>query len=202
MSRLSPDAGSRIGAGCLLFFSIFWLGFSIFWTFLAFQDNEGWQWLFGIPFILIGLFLLSRVVIRWMSRARVARPELNISNPAPRIGETFSVDYRQAFKTPAQVDRMAVELIFHESATYRRGTDTYTKTHEKIVDYFDHPARHFEAGETFLDHYQFTIPRDGMHSFSGNNNKLTWRIRVTVDISNWPTYVEDFPIDVRAERGW
>jgi len=41
-----------------------------------------------------------------------------------------------------------------------------------------------------------------MHSFSGNNNKLTWRIRVTVDISNWPTYVEDFPIDVRAERGW
>lgn len=202
MSRLNPQAGSKMGAGCLLFFAILWLGFSLTWTFLAFQSGEGWQWLFGIPFILIGLFLLSQFVIRLMARARVARPDLDISNPSPRIGETFTVHHRQAFKTTAQVERIAVELVFHESATYRRGTDTYTKTHEQIVDYIDHPARHFEAGETFQDHYQFTIPPDGMHSFSGNNNKLTWFIRITVDIANWPTYVEEFPIDVRAERGW
>ena len=202
VSRLNPDIRSRAGLGCLAVFAIFWLGFSLLWTFLSLQGGEGLQWLFGIPFILIGLFMLGQLIYRLMARLRVLQPEVDISSPSPQPGETFSISYRQAFRTAAHVERIGVELIFQESATYRRGTDTYTKKHEEIVDYFDNPARHFESGESFRDHYQFTIPKEGMHSFSGTNNKLFWLVRIKVEITNWPTYTEDFMLQVPARKGW
>lgn len=40
-----------------IFFSIFWLGFSIFWTVLA-VSGGGAMGLFGLPFIAIGVFLI------------------------------------------------------------------------------------------------------------------------------------------------
>ncbi len=46
------------GSGCSQrFFALFWLGFSIFWTFGATMGG-GIMGLFGVPFILIGIVLL------------------------------------------------------------------------------------------------------------------------------------------------
>ncbi|MFR7478329.1 MAG: hypothetical protein ACLUUJ_05715 [Acutalibacteraceae bacterium] len=43
----------------LLFFSIFWLGFSLFWEYMVFIGGAPLPFLlFGVPFVLIGLYLL------------------------------------------------------------------------------------------------------------------------------------------------
>jgi len=203
MSRMQSNPGSKVGSACLLMFAIFWLGFSVVWTVIAYLGSDGgWGWLFGIPFILIGLFLLGRMIFGVLGRMRVGRPELDISNPTPRPGEQVSVSYRQPLKTTTEVTHFSMELIFQESATYSQGTDSITKTHEKVVDYFDSPGRTYQAGELLRDTYQFQIPLDGMHTFEATNNKLRWFVRVKVDIANWPNYTEDFPLRVLPGEGW
>ena len=202
MSRMRSTPGRGIGSACLGMFAILWLGFSIVWMWISYQSNEGWQWLLGIPFVLIGIYLLGKLIYGYLGGVRIGKPELTVSNPSPGLGETFSVSYMQLMRAASEVNNFTLELVFEESATYSQGTDRITEKHEDVVDYYDSPGRRFEAGETFRDHYQFTIPADAMHSFQGHNNKLNWYVRVRVDIAKWHDFTEAFPLQVSARRGW
>lgn len=42
----------------LIPFSLFWMGFVVFWEYMALKTGGGFFALFGIPFILVGLYLL------------------------------------------------------------------------------------------------------------------------------------------------
>jgi hypothetical protein len=115
------------------------------------------------------------------------------------VGETFTVDYQQTFRVATQVQLMRLSLILRESATYQRGTDTVTVTHDHFVQTYDLPPRHMSAGEMFQDRRQFQIPPSGMHSFAANRNKLNWLIKVSVQIPGWPDFADEFSLTVPPE---
>jgi hypothetical protein len=57
----NPKTGLKLRStdAFIIPFSIFWLGFAVFWEYSALQTGVSFFALFGIPFILIGLYLLA-----------------------------------------------------------------------------------------------------------------------------------------------
>jgi hypothetical protein len=98
------------------------------------------------------------------------------------------------------VDGGEVVWLMRESATYTRGTDTYTDKQEFVKRTVPIPGRTFRAGETLAIDATFAVPPDGMHTFSGTKNKIEWLVRVEVRIARWPDVKEEYPVVVLADR--
>ncbi len=200
MRSLQASADTRRGRGCILLFALFWLGFSLLWTFLAWRGSGGLGWLFGVPFIAIGLLLFAGSLWRTFAALKVAPPQISMSKTDLRPGESFSVVYVQRFRLPTMLQDCRIELGFRESATYTQGTDTRTDTHEKIEGFFEGPVGQFEAGAEVRRDGALQIPVDAMHSFEAEHNKLQWFVRVHVDVQEWPDMIELFDLNVLPER--
>ena len=153
----------------------------------------------GLPLGGVGLLIVGAAVRTMLARARVAPPEVTVSTTTPRVGETFTLNYQQAYRVSTQVQLIRMSLILRESATYQRGTDTVTVTHDHFVQTYDLPERQMAGGETFQDRRQFQIPPLGMHSFAANRNKLNWFLKIAVQIPGWPDYEEEFSLTVPPE---
>lgn len=66
---LSGLAGSCV----VMIFPMFWLGFALFWTFsAAMQSHGGFMAIFGIPFIIIGLYQLKKMFFSMQSKNKYA----------------------------------------------------------------------------------------------------------------------------------
>lgn len=152
--------------------------------------------LFSVPFLLVGLFIMVLGVRPFIARAKVSAPEVAISNTSPAVGEVITFTYRQSFKGAADAKRIQFHLIMRESATYRRGTDTVTVRHEHLIQEYELPPRHFQAGEAFQDQRQFQVPAQAMHTFNASRNKIDWYIQARVEMSGWPDFVEEYPLTV------
>jgi hypothetical protein len=200
MPQLKPSGTQRLGRNCLTSFGFLWLGFALFWTFMAWRSGGGMMALFGIPFILIGIAMIVGSFWRVIAGIKVAPPKISISKDRCHLGERIGVVYEQAFRMPSEVLDSRIELVFRESATYQQGTDTRTDTHEVVPDFFDGPIKNFEAGELVRESGTLNIPVDGMHSFVDKHNKLQWFVRVKVDVQGWPDQVEEFEVTVLPER--
>jgi hypothetical protein len=150
----------------------------------------------GLPLGGVGLLMIGAAVRTLLARARVSPPEVSLSNAAPRVGEIFTVDYQQTYRVATNVQLIRLSLILRESATYQRGTDSVTVTHDHFVQTYDLPPRQFTAGETFQERRQFQIPPLGMHSFAAHRNKLYWCLKVLVQIPGWPDFDDEFGLTV------
>jgi hypothetical protein len=131
----------------------------------------------------------------------VARPEITISSDELRVGDEFIVGFRQAFKRPAAVRSVRLELVFHEWAHYSAGKNSRTVTHDETMSELSQPGGEFEDGGELDFTQALQIPRDGMHTFESAHNKLTWFLRVTVDIAGWVDFREDYPLRVLPAAG-
>jgi hypothetical protein len=154
---------------------------------------------FGGCFLLIGLLITLAGLRPIIAGTRVSPPEVQVSSTNLRSGDEFTLSYQQTFKAASDVERITMQLILRESATYRRGTKTVTVTHDHIVQAFETPARHFEGGETFNDMKRLVIPRGAMHSFEARRNKLRWLLKVKVEIKGWPDYEDEYVLKVLPE---
>ncbi|MBI3243993.1 MAG: hypothetical protein HYZ49_17055 [Chloroflexi bacterium] len=218
MQKLQQSPAQKYGRGCLALFALVWTGFSCFACIVplsislvsltsgSIEDvatvllSTVGPALFTLPFLVIGVGLLAYAVWPWIARARVSAPDIAISNSTPRPGEELTLVYTQTFKAATEVKRIAFQLIFRETATYQRGTDTVTVHHDNLIQEFEIPARRFEAGETFRDQRRLQIPPEAMHTFLAPRNKLQWFLKAKVEMAGWPDFNEDYPITVLAER--
>ncbi len=199
MQRLRETGASKAGRGCLVLFALLWTAFSVFWTWAAWRGGGGLSALFGVPFIAIGVALLVGAFWRTIAGVRIGRPELSVSKDVLRPGEIFFARYHQSFRLPVDILESKVELVFRETAVYRRGTDTYTEVHEEALDFFESPTGHFDVGQTTQSDGNLMIPANAMHTFAGTNNKLQWFLRVTVNAQGWPDIKDEFELTVLAE---
>ncbi len=204
---MSQPLRSSSGAGriFLTVFAIFWLGFSLVWEGVAIAAWLGggglfFMALFGLPFVAIGIVLLIVALKPLIVGLKLAPPEISLSADAVRVGEELRFTYRQAFKKPVAVTRIAIVFLFRESATYRQGTDTHTATHEEVIDAAELGGQSFPAGAVFTDERPLRIPPDAMHSFSASHNRLQWFVRLHVEISGWPDIKEEYEVRVLPER--
>jgi len=158
--------------------------------------------LFGVPFILIGVALLAGAFWRTIAAVKIAPPKISVSNPRPRPGETVRVQWELHFRTKVELLDGRVELVFRESASYTQGTDRRTDTHERIVDFAELVIGEMEPDKTIQGHANFVIPADGTHSFKAENNQLQWLLRVRVNARDWPDLIDEFALDVQAQKVW
>jgi hypothetical protein len=135
-----------------------------------------------------------------VARMRIGAPDMAISNTRLRVGEEFSVSYRQTWKRAADVNRVVLQLVLRETVRYTRGTETVTENHDEIVQAFESPGRHFRAGEMINDHPSFRIPETGMHTFTpSGDNRIEWFVKVSVEIARWPDFTREYELIVLPE---
>ncbi|MDD5597683.1 MAG: DUF3592 domain-containing protein [Victivallaceae bacterium] len=149
--------------------------------------------IFMIPFALIGLALIGAVIYCFVALFN-SRVTVTISNPRPQPGEKLTLGWKVI--NAASVDKLEIFLKGEESATYQthgknNSAQTRKSTFEllKLLDTENREAIHI--GRT-----QFTVPRETMHSFDGEHNKIQWQIVLHGVIKRRPDINCEYPITV------
>ncbi len=199
MARKS-GLSSRGGHITLIIFGLVFAGFAGMWTLLAWRGGAPFfALLFGLAFMTAGLILIGVGALQFIARSRIGTPNVAISPEMLRVGERFAFTLEHTFKSNVNVQRILVQLLQRESATYRRGTDTYTVTHEEVATEFEIPARPFRRGETLYDNRSLQIPRTAMHTFKARNNKIQWFLRLKIEVPGWPDLNQEYQLLVLPE---
>ena len=146
---------------------------------------------FAFFFLLFTLILWGVVILGVIKRRYYGAPDIAISKPQVGVGEEFAMSYHHEFKRNIPVKQYIFRLIMRESATYQRGTDTVTVTHDHKIDEFGYPPQTFPRGHVIQDQWNVKIPPTGMHTFSARRNKIQWFIQIEIDGPG--------PLDVKRE---
>jgi hypothetical protein len=148
--------------------------------------------LFLTPFVLIGLVFIGAVFYFLMARTNPT-PVVTISDALLTPGATTTVQWHLEGNNNRRVDAVSLILIGQEWTRYRRGTDTRTDTfifYEKPVFISQSPAA------ISRNSVSLRIPEAVMHSFTSDNNKIEWYIKLHGTIKGWPDILQHFPITV------
>lgn len=190
---------SRNGLIFLVIFGVFWTCCSATFLLPSMFAREPLGILFSALFILPGLLILGYAATMYYSRARIGKPDVAISNSTLRVGEQFTVNFMHTFKSNVQIDRLEVQLVFKETATYQQGTDTRTVTHEDIYENYELPAGQYQSGQYVQETYTMQIPPDSMHTLKVRRNQLQWFVRVRASIPKLPDYLDEYELTVLPE---
>lgn len=144
MQQLKQSPGSNVGRYFFLLFGGLWTGISccvaagiIGPLAFSFDPNNllgtvgeiAFPVIFMGIFILVGVIFLAVGILPLIARTRIDPPQVVISNSNLRSGEEFSLGYQQNFKSAVDIEKLVVQLLLRESATYRRGTDKIGRAH-------------------------------------------------------------------------
>jgi hypothetical protein len=191
--KTSP-LGKLIGA---ILICLFWNGIVGLFTYFeitGFMNGEEWSWflaVFLLIFQIIGLALIVNVPYQVLALAN-PRPTITLSRASVPVGGSLTIGW-QLSGAAHRVRSLRLTLEGREEAQYRRGTDTHTDTS------VFHRATLREVGESGGIERGTTsvrIPDDTMHTFTANNNKIIWTIKMKGDIHRWPDIDESFDITV------
>lgn len=152
--------------------------------------------LFGGVFVAIGGAMIWSGLKPILAAQKIGAAAVVLSSEAPRIGEQFLVDYTQTAKSSVSVLDHTITLIFRESATYTRGTDTTTVTDDITVNQISYGPMTLRPGEVNQRRWEIQIPPNAMHSFEGRKNALRWVLQTKVQMAGWPAYEEEFVFTV------
>ena len=189
----SSHGKSVLGMG---FMALFWNGIvSIFVIIGLTQDDFPiLVWLFLIPFILVGLFLiytLFRQLLTWLTAGETL---VEISDEPLQLGQKVDVFVRQKGRKPIQ--EVQVKLVCQEHVTYRQGTDTRTDDYT-VYEVVLFEQANFAAGAgDWQQTMQTQIPSSTPHSFAADNNEIRWFITVAIKVAEAPDFELSFPVRV------
>jgi len=189
----TSTAGKVIGSIAV---SIFWNGIVSVFVYQAFQSWRAGHpdyvlTIFMIPFVLIGLVMIGSIFYFSMA-AFNPRPVISLLKDTIRLGDTLPIRWTTGGDV-YKIRNFKLSLIGEETATYRRGTNTYTDRntfYEKILINSQNPES-MRRGEA-----EFDIPNESMHSFKSDNNSILWKISMHCDVPRWPDSKDDFEITV------
>ncbi|MBC8135108.1 MAG: hypothetical protein H8F28_04370 [Fibrella sp.] len=163
-------------------------------------SGSGFPILFLVPFVAVGVGMIVWGLVPTIRALKITPPEIHVSRESVRLGESFDFRYHQVLKDRLDVDFAKAIFVMRETATYRRGTDTYTETHEIPVETKEIHGGAYTPGEQLDLSHRFTVPLDGMHTFIAPHNRIEWLIKVKVSIARWPDVDEAYPIQVLSEQ--
>ncbi|MCB0339343.1 MAG: DUF3592 domain-containing protein, partial [Bdellovibrionales bacterium] len=193
---LKPTATTLQGFIILLFICLIWngaisaFGFELFgkWQRGRLDWTEG---LFFSPFAIIGFFILIGTIRQFLALFN-PKIELELSNGNVRLGERVTLRWRMHGNT-SKVTRIKIDLEGKEQATYRVGTNTNTVSKNFFAKVLTETTHRLEiaSGQKVIE-----IPKELMHSFDAQNNKIIWTLKVSGEIPRWPDLSMEFPLVV------
>lgn len=199
---LKPQS-SKVGRlVMMLCIALFWNGIVSVFLFAvlipSFQEGNP-EWflaIFLVPFVLIGLALIGGVGHTFLGLFNPT-VHLDIHDGFITPGETCPVHWRFEGRA-GRIRRLTITFEGQESATYRRGTSTYTDHHvffsQELLS-TDHPSM-IGQGNCELRVPQRTVP-----TFESANNRIEWRVKVHGDIPHWPDVEETLPVTIHPPEG-
>lgn len=152
-------------------------------------------------FALVGLMIIFGVLKVMLARAKLHPGTATASIQPVCLGEDLTIEFSQQPKSTVDVTCVSMRLLCRESATYRQGTNTYTKTHDIHTDERDVLGP--QAGDSFstLEGAEsFSISPEGMHSFEASHNQVTWMIETKTELAGWPDYTQYFELEIAPLR--
>jgi hypothetical protein len=193
---LKPEMSRVWRLAGMIALCLFWNGIVGIFTFIEFfgkTTGMGWfLYVFLIPFQLIGMTLLWGVVRAALTLLN-PRPTLTLSADSVPVGGSLTLQWEMTGMA-SRLRNVKIKLAGREEARYRRGTTTSTDKHTfyeaQVVEASD--TMRIQRGMTTL-----TIPRNTMHSFTSDDNKIIWSLTVTGEIAFFPDVEETFDIFVR-----
>jgi hypothetical protein len=95
------------------------------------------------------------------------------------------------------VERLELELVCDERATYHQGTDTRSET-QRVYHQPVFARENFEIQQDrpFEQRCRLQIPAEAMHSFQADHNEVSWKLVVSGQAEGWPRFERAFPIIV------
>jgi hypothetical protein len=151
---------------------------------------------FSFACVAAGIVLAAVFVRQLVVATTVGPTQLEISDHPLLPGETYQLHLSQSGRL--RINRLEVELVCEEEATYRQGTNTRTE----VRRVFEHSLLRREAIEVrreapFEARCLFAVPSDAMHSFQAPHNAIKWKVVVRGELVGWPPYQRPFPVVVR-----
>jgi hypothetical protein len=147
------------------------------------------------PLLLVGLgFAYYRYSRSWVGAA-----QLFASEGLLHRGSTMDFVVKQPTVRETTYDQIKVQVGMREWVRYSCGTRTCTDTYDHIV--CENEASSLTvAPDSLLEHrVSFKLPVDLMHAFRGNDNRLSWFVRVIIDIKGLPETSQYYKIDLDME---
>lgn len=148
----------------------------------------------------VGALFLGATYWKTRITALMDFPDVETERDRVRPGDAVEVRYSHRFKQDTTIEALQIQLIMREWVRYRRGTSTYTDTHDRVMGESVYQMERVMAGQTYGRLATLSVPSDAMHSWSANDNRISWHIKVDVDLPGWiGDYTETYSITVLAE---
>ncbi len=153
----------------------------------------------GLPGI-AGIFALGALWWRQLFNTLMDIPHIYADSTMLHRDMPLELDYRQHFKKDTEIVVLKAQLVLREWVRYTQGTSTYTDTREIVFDedWIDHQP--ISAGQNYHHKFRLRVPADAMHTWdNASNNKLTWHIKVDLDLPGWVDYRNAYEVTVLPE---
>ncbi len=183
MYELNTRSSDSIIGSCLLFF--IGGGIALALVIGIVLDNPHSTGLYiGIGVLgLIAFIGFVNMIQNIRKRMIIATPRIAISARQAKSGDTLDLVYEQKFKARTNVKTLQMQVVLREKATYTQGTDTYTVSHDHVMQDISLPPQVFRRGEHLQRNWKINIPSNAMHTFKANNNNLLWLILIKLEFN-------------------
>lgn len=170
------DTKTNDGIGVSLFLAILFSAISCGLFFTGSQSPELILFITAGILGIIAFFAWANILHYIRKRLTIATPTLAISANQARHGDSLALAYEQKFKRKTRVKKMHMQFVLREQSTYRQGTDTYTVSHDHVIDEIVAADQIYKRGFVLQHQWTLGIPANAMHTFKASNNKLMWLI--------------------------
>ena len=205
MQRIQPDVSKLVGAGCQLVFGAFFTLIASTVFLVTWSTDAHWFFLLFVgAFVVTGLWLVVHglwvlLVKRLLTGTAFGPASASLSSDRVRLGDVLTVRYEQVALRALQVRGVQIQLVLREHAIERRGRNTYNHYFTRVVDQYEESGRSLARGETLAASCTLRVPKDSMHSFDAPRNKVTWMVRIAIDVPGRPDVAEEISVQVVPE---
>tara|TARA_B100000809_G_scaffold264212_1_gene319437 strand:+ start:817 stop:2355 length:1539 start_codon:yes stop_codon:yes gene_type:complete len=152
----------------------------------------------AIPFAPIILPVLGVI---WIRKKMVARRLGGIELTTPHLlvapGEDWPLELKFTPKKSFRINGIQAEILGREAATAGSGTNKTTKTHKVHDEVYELESEgQISAGESFDRKYTVPFPETDAYSLAEEDNKITWTVKVRIDIPWFPDWTSKPTVQV------
>lgn len=183
MYELNTRSSDSMLGACLVFFICGGIAVGMVASILLEEAHDRGLYIAIVVLSLIAFIGFVNIIHHVRKRMIIASPRIAISALQAKGGDTLDVIYAQKFKARTNVKILQMQVVLRERATYTQGTDTYTVTHDHVMQDISLPPQVFRRGEHLQRNWKINIPPHAMHTFKGNNNKLLWLILIKLEFN-------------------